>query len=62
MTEEHTPDVQSPPPVNPTPAANNETDALRRRLFELRTALTERFDRRCWNEYLQLRRNKTLNP
>jgi hypothetical protein len=49
------PPVGSPPAAH-TPGADGETDAVRRRLFELRTALTERFDRAGWDEYVRLRR------
>lgn len=45
---------------SPPAASNGDADVTareaRQRLFELRTVLTERFDRRSWDEYVRLRR------
>lgn len=54
MSEQTTP-IASPPPVVPTEHDTAAEDA-RRRLFELRETLTQRFDRTAWDEYVRLRR------
>jgi hypothetical protein len=59
---EETEVVTGSPPVVQATEAETELDRARRRLVELQVALTERFDRKGWDEYVRLRRAVLPRP